>query len=212
MLILAEELLLLAFQEQKAGASNCLLPQGLVGAVLVELLIKNKIARKGIHLAINENEPGGTGDILLDQALSLMVPAGREESTRYWSDELNSELRHLKARLTDRLRYKGFLAGAGMTLVLDKTELLSTVHGIWAPRVRRVTTLLPHTKDRLRFMALIGLAKVSGLTILAEQERRIAPRRMRRISDAGAEAKAIAETIADLERTKGATAAAAANG
>lgn len=212
MLILAEELLLLAFQEQKAGALNCLLPQGLAGAVLVELLMKNKIARKGTHLAINENEPGGTGDILLDQALSLMVSAGREESTRYWRGELNSELRHLKARLTDRLRYKGFLAGAGITLVLDKTELLSTVHGIWAPRVRRVIAPLPHSRDRLRFMALIGLAKVSGLTILAEEERRIGPRPIRRILGASAEAKAVAETIADLEHTKGATATAAANG
>jgi Golgi phosphoprotein 3 GPP34 len=212
MLILAEELLLLAFQEQKAGALNCLLPQGLAGAVLVELLMKNKIARKGTYLAINENEPGGTGDILLDQALSLMVSAGREESTRYWRGELTSELRHLKARLTDRLRYKGFLAGAGMTLVLDKTELLSTVHGIWAPRVRRVTELLPHSRDRLRFMALIGLAKVSGLMILAEEERRIGPRRIRRILGASAVAEAVAETIADMEHTEGMIATAAANG
>lgn len=202
MLSLAEQLLLAAIQEQKAGALNAPLAYGLTGAVLIDLLIRNKIVRLENRLAIYQT--GLTNDNILNEALSLMTSAQRAENTCYWLCRLSSGLRHLKARLADRLRYKGFLTCDGIEVVPDKTELLSTVHGLWAPRLKRSTALLAQTNEHPRLIALQGLAKLSGLALLAEEEQWIASGRMKALQSEPL-TRAVAEMIADMEQAARAT-------
>jgi hypothetical protein len=194
---LPEQLLLLAFYEEKANALNSSLGFGLIGAVLAELLIQGKVVRKGISLVCRTEF---TEDEILNDALVVMASSSRERSARYWVNHLNGALKRLRPRLMEQLAAKGFL-----TVTDDR------IFGVFPYKGHRLTD--PHSalalKDQLRQVmfrpfapsprqvALIGLMKPAGLKIFTHEERGAAQARISEILKIDPIGKAVSEAVAD---------------
>lgn len=107
MLNLAEELLLLALEDERgvvhASASESL-EYGLAGAVLLSLTVRGKVDMEGDRMFVSDPSP--TGDEVLDEALAE-IGRSRPRKPEHWVWRLGR--RGLKDRLIGRLVNTGVL-------------------------------------------------------------------------------------------------------
>lgn len=205
MLNLAEELLLLALQDEKgtvlASAADSL-PYGLAGALLMELALRSRIQFDQKNLAAVDLTT--IGDDLLDEALEIIGQSKRNRNPQYWVTSLSTRIKNLQGRLQDRLVQKG---------ILKHEE--HRVLGIF--RTQRYpaedTAVEQSIKDRLRstvfagaplephFAALISLVSACGLIdeIFSREERKRARQRIKEITQRELIGKAVSETVAGVQ-------------
>lgn len=107
--LLAEELLLLAFDDVKGtvlGEAQIALDFGLAGALLMELTLHDALHMDGKKLSIAQTSP-------LDQPLlndaSALIDAKPGKHARYWVQQLPRDLKPLRQRLLDGLVERGVL-------------------------------------------------------------------------------------------------------
>lgn len=110
MITFAEELLLLALNDQKGTfieMPTMSLEYGLVGAILMELALKNKIDTDTKHLFLVDGSP--TGDAVFDKVLDLIKQEPDNKKALFWVKKIANELTNLQAVLLDRLISKKIL-------------------------------------------------------------------------------------------------------
>ncbi len=111
MLLFAEELLLLALDDEKGAISNIsplLLDYALAGALLMELASMDRIDTDLTDLwLVNE---ASTGDDLLDRTMAMLKTHPKGKDAGYWIAEIQHQLADLQEILFDRLIAKGILS------------------------------------------------------------------------------------------------------
>ena len=110
MLNLAEELLLLALDDDKGSmvdSGSRTLPYGLSGALLLDLLLQNRLSFSGKKIAAIDMT--STGDAFLDEALQHIQSKWRKKDAKYWVQKLNNKMDDLQQRLLDDLAQRGVL-------------------------------------------------------------------------------------------------------
>ncbi|MBI3644404.1 MAG: GPP34 family phosphoprotein [Acidobacteriales bacterium] len=195
---LPEQLLMLAFFEQKANPLNVSLGFGLIGAVLAELLIQGKIDRKGVDLVGRAD--AGTPDAILNEALILITASEQERSAKYWVNHLNSHLKRLRPRLLDRLVAHGHMTVADqriMGVFPHRIHRLSDSHTALALKDEIRQVLFRPFAPSARQVALIGLMKPSGLKIFTREERGAARARISEILRSDP-ISTVSEAVADV--------------
>jgi golgi phosphoprotein 3 len=103
-LTLADELLLLALDDTKGSvhsAASLALDYGLVGAVLIELTVNNRLTMNGKQITVVDPTP--VGSVVLDDALRVIGESTKQRSPQDWVGRLSKELGGLRQRLLDDL-------------------------------------------------------------------------------------------------------------
>jgi hypothetical protein len=200
-LSLAEELLLLALNEEKgtvlmAGATG--LPYGLAGAMLIELTEAGLVRVEGKEVIAAA--AGSARDELLDEALAVIRASKRTRSLGHWVGKIGRSGGKIKGRLLDRLVAKGILRREEHRLLLifpttrypetDPTPEYRIRERIRAA-VRGFTPPDEHTA------ALISLVHACDLTgvIFEKGERREAKKRAKEITLGQPIGSAVARTV-----------------
>jgi hypothetical protein len=106
MVTLAEDLLLLSCDEVSGQLliDSTHLDLGLGGALLLDLVLRERVALVDAHVAVTD--PGPTGDLLLDTALAGIVRDTRAREPEHWVRHLTRGTRHAAQ---DRLVAAGVL-------------------------------------------------------------------------------------------------------
>ena len=110
MLTFAEELLLLALDDEKGVLIQMPIMSfeyGLVGAILMELALMNKIDTDLKNLIlVDESE---TGDEIFDKVIRIIKEYPKSKDAKYWVNVICSRIENLKDLLLARLIEKGIL-------------------------------------------------------------------------------------------------------
>ena len=104
MLSIAEEILLLALDEEKGTllrGSDSSLGLAVTGAVLMDLAFANRIDTDFDRLYVIDPSP--TGDAILDEVLGNIAARDSQLSTEYWLRELHADADAIRNRLIDRM-------------------------------------------------------------------------------------------------------------
>ncbi len=105
MLSFAEELLLLALDDEKGVIiDKTSVKYGLIGAILMDLALRNKIDADLENLMVVDTSP--TGDAILDEVLTKIAQSSTDKAVRYWIVNLSYDSRAIEERLLNRLIQK----------------------------------------------------------------------------------------------------------
>ncbi len=110
MLVLYEELMLIALDEKKGAvksSSTMALPYGLTAAVILELLHKGKIICDTNKLVLLDKKT--IGDDILDDAINIIASSDKIKNIKYWIEKLPGKIKKLNHRIQDKLVSKGIL-------------------------------------------------------------------------------------------------------
>ncbi len=108
MLNFAEELLLLALDDEKGTIiDKTSIKYGLVGALLMDLALVNRIDNDLENLMLIDASP--TGDDVLDEALDHIAQSEKTRTIAFWLVRLSQDSNAIKERLLHRLIQKGIL-------------------------------------------------------------------------------------------------------
>ena len=211
MLNLPEELLLLSYHEEKPLLLHTPLSFSLVGAILAELLIQNKIKRIGPTLRSQDSSL--TGDPFLDEALIVIASSQECHSVKYWVNRLHLLLRRLPHRLAEQLATKGLLTRTehnSLVLFSFRSYRLSERYPALALKDHLRQVLFQPFAPGPRQMALIGLVEAVGLKLFTREERRAVRARIGEVLGRDEINKAVAGSIAAAEGVAAAIVAASA--
>jgi hypothetical protein len=198
---LAEELLLLALNEEKGTvvmAGSIGLPYGLAGALLIELAADGLIRVEGKELVA---APGGSArDEVLDEVLGVIRSAKRTRDLKSWVGKIGRSAGKLKGRLLDRLVAKGILRREEhRLLLLFPTTRYPETNPMpeYAVRERVRRALRGMTPPDGHTAALISLVHACDLVgVLFEKgERREAKKRAKEISASQPIGDAVARVV-----------------
>ena len=151
---LAEELLLLALDDEKGSVSfsaSMALPYGLAGATLMELILRGRLAVEDGKLTVAD--PAPTGDELLDEAAAAIRAEKRQRDAKHWVSALSGKLKRHERRLEDRLIHRGVLRR-------DERKLLWLIPDTRYPAVDRRLEL--DTRARIRAVLLAPWRRMRG--------------------------------------------------
>lgn len=204
MLNLAEELLLLALNDEKGTvvtSASLALPYGLAGAILMELTLDGHLDERDGRIVVTDTRP--TKDGLLNDALQLIRDSEKRRKPDYWVDKI-ARIKNLKGRVLDRLIDQG---------VLKKEE-----HKIlWVFPSSRYPEKDPgperDARHRVRAAVLEGAdcdARTSMLIVLIQacelvhevfdkSERKTASKRIKEISEGEDIGKAVSNHVAAIQ-------------
>lgn len=205
MLILPEQLLLLALHDQKGtilSSASMSINYGLAGAVLTELALREKAEVLDKKLVLLNRSL--TGDDILDAALTLIMNSGKERKTDHWVNKLAGSKMKLKPSILERLVKKGILK-------LEEHKILWVFDNPHYPmkdgseeknvreQLRRLVLQREEHEDRT--VALMGLVSACGLTgeIFTRDEVKEAKQRIKTIMKNDPVAKAVADTVAGVQ-------------
>jgi hypothetical protein len=216
-MLLAEELLLLALDDDTGKVVVTELDKGLAGAVLIELALRERIrvAEKGETVRAGRLvlKPGAApGHPVLDDALRLL--SAREG--RKPKDVLGPLAKGLRARLTGSLVDAGVLRRE-MRKVLGffPTERLPARDATHETTVReRIAAALAGAEPDERTAALVALLSALNAvtTVLDVRDRRAARRRAKEIAEGQWAATAVRKAVQEVYAATAAAASAAAIG
>lgn len=204
MLNLAEELLLLALQDEKgtvlASAAGSL-SYGLAGALLMELALRSRLHDRK-NLAAADLTP--TGDDLLDEALGIISQSKRNRNPRYWVTGLASRIKNLQGRLQGRLVQKGILRQEEhRVLGIFRTQRYPAedTAGEQGIKDRLRSAVLAGAPLEPRLAALISLVNACGLLdeLFSREERKKARQRIKEITQGELIGKAVSDTVAGVQ-------------
>ncbi len=108
MLSFAEELLLLALDDEKGVIiDKTSVKYGLIGAILMDLALRNKIDTDLESLMVVDASP--TGDAILDEVLTKIAQINANKTISYWIVNLSYDSKAIEEKLLNRLIQKGIL-------------------------------------------------------------------------------------------------------
>jgi Golgi phosphoprotein 3 len=199
MLSLAEELLLIAFDDDRGVVLTCdaILDYGLVGAVLSDLILQNRLSIEQGKVVVVQK--AATGDDILDSMLT-QIDAAPPKAPQEWVVGLSGESEHLRDRLLERLIDKGILRR-------EEHKVLWVLSSPHYPMQDRSSEL--ESRDRIRAAvingkqpdprttALISLVKACKLIgeVFSETELPLSDRRIPEIINAGFAGKSVTDMV-----------------
>lgn len=161
MLNCAEELILLALDDESGAfyrMNNINFNLALVGALLMDLALRNRIDVDMDHLFVISKQP--TGDVFLDHILEVVANPESSGDTSKLVRYLYNSLEHLKDKLLQSLEHKGIIRLSESKVlwlfklrrypVIDNREEKEVLTRI---RETVLTEIIPEAKD----LALIAL-------------------------------------------------------
>ena len=202
---LAEDLFLLACDGAtgKAHISTTYLDLGLGGALLLELVLRERIALVDEHVAVVD--PAPVGDSLLDDALRDIASNTRRREPDYW-------VRHFAKGTHSAVRTRLVAAGVWSDDAHKVFGLIAVYHThqvddrIEHELVRRLhdAVVLGHRPSR-ETAAVVSLALAVGLEshLFPRSDRRAIRHRMREIADGEWVGAAVRHVIDAIEATLG---------
>lgn len=218
-LLLAEELLLIALDDEKGWSRNSRLELGLAGALLEDLGRAGALRSDGNRLHVVDT--AAPEHPLLARTHEVMAGSGKPRGAKAWLDRLPRRLKPITATVAAGLVQRGVL-----------TEQRHKLFGVFpSPRFpeadpeperrirERLTAVLvghrrPEERDALLFGLLVALEMISDL--VEWSQRRAARERAKEIADGGTTDDAVARAVHQQMRTalaaKAAAAAAAGGG
>jgi len=110
MLTVTEDLMLLAVHDEKGSlifSASANLPYGLAGAILLDLIEKNKIQISNKKIILNDYSP--TGNQYLDDVLILMKNKSKEVELKYWIQKIGNNITDIQKLVLESLVEKGVL-------------------------------------------------------------------------------------------------------
>lgn len=111
MLLIIEELFLLALDEEKGSLSSFVkktIGCGLSGAILAELALRGKVCSNDKH-RLELADDTLTGDELLDEALEEIRSSEKPRKLTYWVSQFSARPKKFRERLGERLVAKNIL-------------------------------------------------------------------------------------------------------
>lgn len=203
MLSLAEELLLLALEDEKGtvpGDVQTPLKYGLAAAGLVDLLLAGKLA-VGAKNKVSVLDAASTGDEMRDEMLALLGRSKRDKSVIDWVRQIgNGGMKRVQERLEERLDARGILRlEEGRFLRLIPWHHYPTVDG--SPeaetRERLRGALLAGEQPGDRDSALISLARACKLLdrLFPKEERKRVEARAKEIGQGNLAGQAVSRAV-----------------
>jgi len=200
-LTLAEELLLLALNEEKGTvvmAGSMGLSYGLAGALLIDLIAAGLVRVEGKELVASPS--GSARDELLDGALGNIRSAARTRDLKHWVGKIGRSGGTIKKTLLNRLVEKRILQREEhrLLLIFPTTRYPEAnpmpEYGI---RERIRAALRGFTPPDERTAALIGLVQACDLTgtLFEKGERREAKKRAKEIGASQPVGAAVARVV-----------------
>lgn len=218
-LLLAEELLLIALDDEKGSSRNSRLELGLAGALLEDLGRAGALRSKGKEL--HSVDVAAPEHPLLVRAHDVIVGSGRPRSAKAWLGRLPRRLKPIIGTVASGLVQQGVLTEQRRKVlgVFPSTRFPVADPGPERLLRDRLTAVLdgrrrPEDRDALLFGLLVSLEMISEL--VEWDERRAARERAKEIADGGITGNAVARAIQQEMKTaaaaKAGAAAAAAGG
>lgn len=166
-LLLHEEIVLLALNDDKGTFSSGMFIYALAGAMVSELLLQEKIAMgndKKQKVRVKDSSP--TGDLLLDELLTQMIDSAKPKGLQDWVFKA-SQAKRLAHRVAEQLCRKGVLKqDEKKVLWLFTRRVYPELDGSWEDVVRERMAAVMFGSNALpdeRTAVLIALASHSGL-------------------------------------------------
>jgi len=206
MLTLYESFYLLALHEEKGTLLSYTtenLPVGLVGAVLDDLAILEKIKVNDNHrLELLEKEP--TGDEFLDEALEAIQESEQLRKINYWIHALSSKPKKTSRRINEQLEEKGLLAQEdGRSLWVIPSPLAPDQHASakYALKARLRAAALACAEPGLHELALLSLLRACSLLelVFVKDERKLASQRIHELVLGEALKNPLVQSIEEIE-------------
>ena len=206
MLTFAEELLLLALDDEKGVLVQMPIMSfeyGLVGAILMELALMNKIDTYLKNLILIEESE--TGDEIFDRVINFIKEYPDSKDAKYWVNEICSRIDNLKDLLLDRLIEKGILKMVEKKIlwvfskrrypVVDNKEEKEV-------KTRIRDTILSDQIPDPRDIVLISLVKTCGLTdeIFSSEEIEKANSRIAQIAKMDLIGQAVSKVVNEIQK------------
>ncbi len=207
MLSLAEELLLLALDDEKgtiSGSAQTTLKYGLAAAGIMDLLLAGKMVM-GEKNKVSVPDSAPTGDDILDEMLADVQQSRRLKSIGDWVRDFgNGKIKNLGERLETRLVEKGVVrVEEGRFLKLFPWHHYPTLDGGPEAETReRIRMVLIGGEDPdARTATLISLARACRLLdgLFPKEERKRAGQRAKEIAKGEFAGAAVARAVVDAE-------------
>lgn len=202
MLNLAEELLLLALEDEKGvvhSAASSSLDYGLAGAVLMELVLADRLRVEGERVLLDDGSLAG--DEVLDGALEDLG-ASKPRTAEHWVGRWGRQ--NLKDRLLERLVRKGVLRREEHRVLWifpqnRYPERDAASERALRERVRAV--VLGGHKPEARLAALTSLIKACDLAdeVFAPSERDRAHKRLEEMAEKDLVGNAVSDTVDQVQ-------------
>ena len=206
MLTFAEELLLLALDDEKGVLVQMPIMSfeyGLIGAILMELALMNKIDTDLKNLIlIDESE---TGDEIFDKVIRFIKEYPKSKDAKYWVNVICSRIENLKDLLLARLIEKGILKEVEKKIlwvfskrrypVVDNKEEKEV-------KTRIRDTILSDEIPDPRDIVLISLVRTCGLMdeIFSPEEIEIANSRIAQIAKMDLIGQAVSKVVNEIQK------------
>ena len=206
MLTFAEELLLLALDDEKGVLVQMPIMSfeyGLIGAILMELALMNKIDTDLKNLIlIDEAE---TGDEIFDKVIRFIKEYPKSKDAKYWVNVICSRIENLKDLLLARLIEKGILKEVEKKIlwvfskrrypVVDNKEEKEV-------KTRIRDTILSDEIPDPRDIVLISLVRTCGLMdeIFSPEEIEIANSRIAQIAKMDLIGQAVSKVVNEIQK------------
>lgn len=193
-IILAEELLLLAYHDEtgKALVGGAELNAAIAGALVAELAINGRIELDGKKVAVVDPSP--LGDDELDAVLARMAGEQKVRKPAWWVGRISSE--KVRRRLLGRLADRGILSAQQVKVlgIFPATRYPEQDGGVERDLRQRVGSVLAGAEPDTRLAMLIAVLHASGVLKKTFPE---APKeRVKEITDGAWAGEAVQATIA----------------
>ncbi|MEU4243895.1 GPP34 family phosphoprotein [Actinoplanes sp. NPDC026619] len=200
---LAEEFLLLAYDESGAPLTDgTRLDNGLGGALLLELALAKRVDIEDKRVVVLSDAP--TGDVLADQALSVIASSDNPRKPGHWVTKLSKQAR---PRVLEKLIAEG-------VLTVEKDRVLWVFpRKLYPPATGELPAVEAEARDRLR-AAVLGTGPVEPRTaalcalmaateldgkVLGDLDRRQVKARLKEIGEGSWAADAVRRTIEEIQ-------------
>jgi hypothetical protein len=203
-LTMPEEILLLTLDDETGRLTERAAPAGdyaLVGAILAELVLEERIDADPPRLRVRNSAP--TGDAVLDEVLARILAEHEPRDSRWWVESLAQNVENYRTAYFERLVQKGilkseegrflwFFSERRYPVISDKEER--------EVKARLMNVIFEDGPPSHRDALLIGLTRAAGLfpLLLASGELERAQPRIEAVSNHEALSQTISEAVRDI--------------
>ncbi|MBE9606535.1 GPP34 family phosphoprotein [Acetobacteraceae bacterium H6797] len=203
-LTMPEELLLLMLDDQTGRLMERAAPAGdyaLVGAILAELALANRIDTDTSRLFVPDRTP--TGDALFDRVLETIVSSPRQEDSRYWIETLARDVESYRDELFDRLVARGILRkeeGRFLWIFPERRYPVISDKEEREVKARIMDVIFKDEIPEPRDCLLIGLCRAAGLfaLLLSPEELDKAQTRIDQVADLEELNRSLSQAVRDI--------------
>jgi hypothetical protein len=205
-LLLAEELLLLALDDEKGNDKTMSTDTGLAGALLLELAAGGWVEDAGGKLVASATPPAGAPPAeVLVEALAVIEASDKPRDAGHWVRKLPGELKPIKARVAARLVERGVLSEhrhkiLGLIGVDRWPEADPAPELTLRERLRAELTGATEISERTALLAPLLRALDLLKSVVAKDERKAAGKRAKELADDPAHVGSAVQATVDATR------------